>query len=108
MAHGPDSHAWLNRATGLVQRLDKMVRAGRLTEEDAERLRAAAKSGDLKDAAREIQLKHARARVVDAVEDGRLTQEEGHAFLDRLEKGEDPRFLRGLRRRPRRGIDADG
>lgn len=106
MTHGLDRHARLPRGgPRLVERLDKMIRAGRLTEEDAERLRASAESGDLDDAAREIQLKHARARVTAAVEGGRLTQEQAHAFFDRLDKGEDPRFLRGLLRR---GIDADG
>lgn len=105
MRHTPDSHAWLNEGARLVERLDKMVRAGRITEEDAERLRAAAKSGELKDAAREIQLRHARGKVSAAVEDGRLSQEQADAIFDRLEKGEDPRFLlRGLRRR----IPADG
>lgn len=105
MAHRPDSHTF-SRAARLVERrdkLDKLIQAGRLTEDDAERLTAAAKSGELNDAAREMQLKHARARVNAAVEDGRLTQEDAQAIFDRLENGEDPRFLRGLRR----GIPAD-
>ena len=85
-----------------------MVRAGRLTEEDAARLIAAANSGEFEEAAREIQLKHARARVTAAVEEGGLTEKEARAILERLEKGEDPRFLRGLRRGSRRRIGPGG
>ena len=104
MTHRPDNHTWRNGGARLVGRLDKMVQAGRLTEEDAERLRAAANSGQLDDAVREIQLKHARERVNTALENGRLTQEEARAIFDRLAKGEDLRFLRGLLR----GIETDG
>ena len=85
-----------------------MVRAGRLTEEDAARLIAAENSGEFEDAAREIQLKHARARVTAAVEEGGLTEKEAQAILERLERGEDPRFLRGLRRGSRRQVGPDG
>ena len=108
MAHGPGRHAWLKSGPRLDERLAKMVKAGRLTDEDAARLRAAAESGQLEETAREIQLKHARARVSAAVEEGRLTEREARALVDRLEKGEDPRFLRGLRRGlRRRGVGAD-
>jgi polyhydroxyalkanoate synthesis regulator phasin len=104
MTHRPDNHTWRNGGARLIGRLDKMVQAGRLTEEDAERLRAAANSGQLDDAIREIQLKHARERVNTALENGRLGQEEARAIFDRLAKGEDPRFLRGLLH----GIETDG
>lgn len=102
------NHAWLKKGARLVEKLDKMVKAGRLSEEEAERLRTAATSDELDDAGREIQLGHARARVTAAVEDGSLTQDESRAILDRLDQGEDPRFLRGLGRRPRRDRSADG
>ena len=83
----------------LLGRLDKMVAAVRLTEEEAERLRAAAESGGLDAAVQELRGKHAQATVGAAVEDGRVSQEEANALLERLEVGEHPRFLRGLRRR---------
>lgn len=107
MTHGRDSHKWLKRGPRLLERIDKLVQAGRVNEEDASRLRAAADTGELDEAAREIQLRHATARVNDAVEDGALTQEQAQAFLERLANGEDPRFLRGLRRGRRRGVVGD-
>ncbi len=108
MTEERNTHDWQRRGIGLVERLDKMVAAGRLTEEEAGRLRAAAGSGELDDAAREIQLKHARARVREALEGGHLSQEEADAIFCRLEDGEDPRFLRGLRRRFRPGMGRPG
>ncbi|MCA1672855.1 MAG: hypothetical protein LC799_11865 [Actinobacteria bacterium] len=98
MNHRPDSHAWLKRGPQLLERLDKLVRAGRLSDEEAARLRTAADTGQLDDAAREIQLRHASARVNEAVADGTITQEQARVLLERLASGEDPRFLRGLRR----------
>ncbi len=102
------NHAWLRKRALLVEKLDRMVKAGRLSEEEAERLRAAATSDELDEAAREIQLGHARTRVAAAVEDGSLTQDEARAMFDRLDQGEDPRFLRGVGRRPRHGRAKDG
>lgn len=107
MTHGRDSHAWLKRGPRLLERIDKLVRAGRLTEEEATRLRAPAETGEFDEAAREIQLRHATARVNDAVEGGTVTGEQAQAFLERLANGEDPRFLRGLRRGRRRGVAGD-
>jgi hypothetical protein len=104
MTHKPDGHTRSKGGDRLIGRLDKMVRAGRLTEEDAERLRAAANSGELDNAVREIQLKHAGERVNAALGNGRLTQEEARAIFDRLAKGEDPHFLRDLLR----GIETNG
>ena len=65
----------------LIERLDEMVEAGRLTEEQAERLRTAHQPGEFDDVVREIRLEHIRARVDAALEDGRLTQEEADAML---------------------------
>ncbi len=88
-------------------RVDTLVKAGRLTEEDAARLRAVEETDELHDVAREIQLRHARKRVGEAVQEGILTEEEARTSLDRLADGEDPRFLRGLRRGRRPRVAAD-
>jgi hypothetical protein len=48
----------------LVQQLNELVEAGRLTEEDAERLRAAARPGELGDVAREMRHGHAMLGLV--------------------------------------------
>jgi hypothetical protein len=83
----------------LVARLDTMVAAGRITDEEAARLRAAADSGTLHAEAQRIQRRHAKARLEAAVADGRMTPGEAAALVARLDSGEDPRFLRGLRPR---------
>ena len=82
-----------------------MSRAGRITDHDAARLRAAAEAGEIDEideAVRDIRLEHVRARVTVAVEERRLTREEADVVLGRVENGEDPRpLLRRLRRRAR-------
>ena len=84
-----------------------MVDAGRVSRDDAARLRRAAESGGLDEALAEIRRKHAEARIVGAVESRRLTSEEAKVVLGRLEDGEDPRgVVRGLPRL-RRGRDVD-
>ena len=95
------------RSARLIERLDRLVEAGRLSEEEAERLRTAAASGELDDAVRQIRLKHARVRICAAVEGRQLTQDEADAIVERLENGEDPRFLHALRRRLRTGSGGD-
>jgi hypothetical protein len=91
----------------LLERLDTMVENGRLTKEEAERLRTAGESSEFDVAVHEIRLRHARARVDEAVEDGRLTRAEGDALVERLENGEDPRIVRGLGRRAVSGARGD-
>lgn len=86
---------------GLLERLDKMVEAGRITEEEAGRLRAA-EPGQRDDLVREIRLHHASAKLDPAVEDGRLTQGEADDILGRLANSERPRFLGRLRQSPTR------
>jgi hypothetical protein len=79
-----------------LERLDKMVDAGRLTAEDAERLRAAEPS-ERDDIVRAIRLNHVKAKLDPAVHDGRVSQHEADDILSRLANGERPRFLRRLR-----------
>ncbi|MGH9008536.1 MAG: hypothetical protein ACRDYF_01670 [Acidimicrobiia bacterium] len=79
-----------------LERLDKMVDAGRLTAEDAERLRAANPS-ERDDIIRTIRLSHVKAKLDPAVHDGRLTQEEAEDILSRVADGERPRVLGRLR-----------
>src|SRR6266498_1736095 len=98
MNEHPDRHTTHRIPARLLERLETLVEAGRVTDEEAERLRVAAASGELDEGVRQIRLGHARATIGAAVEDGRLTQDEADASLERLHNGEDPRFLRGLRR----------
>jgi aconitase B len=91
----------------LLRRVDKMLEAGRISEDDAARLWAAAESGGLDEAIAEVRRKHVEARVLGAVESHRLSSEEATAILGRLEDGEDPRRLvRGLQS-PRQGRDTE-
>ncbi len=89
----------------LVERLDHMVEAGRVTEDEAGRLRAANGPAEFDDVVRDIRVRHATARLGAAVEDGGMSPEEADGFLGRLRNGEHPRELRGhlakFRRRPR-------
>lgn len=103
MDHSGAAHAQQARAPQLLGRLDKMVEAGRIAEGDAARLRAAAESGGFDGAVLEIRLKHAKARVGLAVEQGRMTQAEANAILQRLDNGEDPLLVLRRRRRPVHG-----
>jgi lipase chaperone LimK len=99
------SHSQLDRGSRLAESLEKMVRAGRLTEEEAARLIAAAAADQPREfdaVVQKIQGRHARARVAAALGAGDITPEAAQAMLARLDEGEDPRFLRGLGRRSRR------
>ena len=82
----------------LLERVGKMLQRGRITGDEAERLRWAAGSSQFDPIVGEIRGRHASARLDQAVEDGRLTREEANVLLGRLEDGEHPRFLRSLRR----------
>ncbi len=74
--------------------LDKMVAAGRVTETEAARLRAAAGPDQFDEAVRSIRVRHAGARLDAAVEGGQMTRAEADDNLERLKKGEHPRSLR--------------
>jgi len=78
----------------LVERLDTMVESGRVTEQEAGRLRAARGPGEFDDVVRGIRLRHAGTRLHDAVVDGSMSQEEADGYLERLGNGEHPRGLR--------------
>lgn len=96
--------SWKKRER-LVERLDHMVESGRVTEDEANRLRAASGPAEFDDATRSISVRHAKARLDAAVEDGGMSQEEADGFLARLRNGEHPRSLRAhlgkFRSRPR-------
>ncbi|MDQ2959753.1 MAG: hypothetical protein M3R48_01685 [Candidatus Dormibacteraeota bacterium] len=78
----------------ILERLDKMMAAGRVTETEAARLRAAAEPEQFDEAVRIIRVRHAGARLDAAVEGGQMTREEAEDSLERLKKGEHPRSLR--------------
>ncbi|MDQ3643586.1 MAG: hypothetical protein M3450_19485 [Actinomycetota bacterium] len=89
-----------------LRRIDKLLEAGRVTSEEAARVRAASDTGELDDAVREIRLRHARERLGAQSRDGGVTQEEAELILQRIEKGEHRGLLRGHRRRKSSGLPA--
>jgi hypothetical protein len=73
-------------------RVDKLLVAGRITEDEAVRVRAG--DGDDADAAvAEIRLRHVRDWLDAAVVDGRMSRAEADGIVERVERGEDPRSL---------------
>ncbi|MFN2608770.1 MAG: hypothetical protein ABR511_12915 [Acidimicrobiales bacterium] len=94
-----DHGAHWRRGRGLESRLEKMVAAGRVTEAEAAAVRAADAAGDAEPAIRRIQARHATEWINAAVDKGRLSRVEADEALARLDRGEDPALLRGLRHR---------
>ncbi|MGI8775829.1 MAG: hypothetical protein ACR2LJ_00220 [Acidimicrobiales bacterium] len=88
----------------LLERLDHMVESGRVTDDEAARLRAATGPQESEQAVGDIRLRHAGARLDAAVADGGMSREEADGFLERLRNGEHPRGLRShlAKLRPRR------
>jgi hypothetical protein len=91
------------RRARLIQRLDKMVASGRVTEEEAARVRAAGNPEEVNAAMGGIRVRHATPRIAAAVANGKMTQAEADTALAQLRAGEPPRSLRahlgGLRSR---------
>ena len=78
----------------ILERLDKMVASGRVTETEAAQLRAAAGPDQFEDTVRSIRVRHAGARLAEAVERGQMTQEEASGYLTGMKRGDHPRGLR--------------
>jgi hypothetical protein len=83
----------------IMQQLDKMVASGRITPEEAARLRAAEGTPEFEGAVSAIRVRHASAHVEAAVADGAMGQEEADGHLGRLREGEHPEGLRARLRR---------
>ena len=82
------------REDRIIQQLDKMVAAGQVTEEEAERLRATQGTGDFASVLGDIRARHASVRLEDAVRDGVMDAAEAAEQLERLRSGEHPKGLR--------------
>lgn len=95
---GDDRHARAGRAR-LPRRLDKLVASGRLTAEEADRLRSAEPAGQAKDTLNSIRARHAAAGLDAAVDSGKLSRAEADRILDRVRAGEHSPELRARVRR---------
>jgi len=78
----------------LIGQIDKMVTSGRITEDEAVRLRAAEGTPELDAAVGEIRARHAEVHMEGAVRAGEMSQQEADGYLERLRSGEHPKDLR--------------
>jgi hypothetical protein len=78
----------------ILRRLDRMVSAGRITPQEAERVRAAGDADAFQAALGEVRARHAAADLDVAVADGSLTQPEADELRHRLRRGEHTPGLR--------------
>ena len=92
----------------IIQQVDKMVESGRITEEEATRLRATEGTAEFDAVVGEIRARHAGAHIDSAIADGEMSQREADEYLERLRMGEHPKGLRARLRkhRPRKHPDA--
>ena len=87
----------------IIKQIDGMVASGRLTEEEAARLRATGGGGDFEEAVAAIRVRHAGTKMEVAVDAGEMSRAEADGYLERIRNGEHPTGLRARlsRHRPR-------
>src|ERR1700729_2613926 len=78
----------------ILQQLDRMVSAGRVSPQEAERLREAPDADEFEAALGDVRARHASADLDAAVADGHLAQPEADDLLHRLRRGEHAPGLR--------------
>jgi hypothetical protein len=89
---GPeDSHAPMLPTQRLLPRLDEMVRRGRITEDEAQRVRSAATEDERASALDDIRRRHVRERVAAELADGNLSQIDATSLLDVVDRCGPPR-----------------
>lgn len=92
----------------ILTQLDKMVASGRITEEEAARLRATEGTEDFRAAVGAVRARHAGTHLESAIADGEMTREEADTYLQRLQAGEHPKGLRARLRKHRPGRHRPG
>jgi polyhydroxyalkanoate synthesis regulator phasin len=78
----------------IIKQIDKMMKSGRITDEEATRLRATEGSAEFDQTVGEIRARHAGAHMEESVAAGQMSQEEADCYLERLRGGEHPKGLR--------------
>jgi hypothetical protein len=89
------------RQERIIERVDKMVKSVRITEEEAAQLRATEGTPDFDGAVGAIRARHAGAHMEAAVAEGEMSQEEADGYLVRLRSGDHPEGLRARLRKHR-------
>jgi hypothetical protein len=83
----------------VLRQLDRMVAAGRVTAQEAERLRGARDAATFESVLGEIRSRHAGPDLAAAVQAGQLTGAEADDLRHQIRQGHHPRGLRGQLRR---------
>jgi polyhydroxyalkanoate synthesis regulator phasin len=78
----------------IMEQLDKMVASGRITPDEAARLRVTAGTSEFDAAVAAIRARHAQAHTDRAVEEGHMSVEEADGYLARVRDGDHSRELR--------------
>jgi polyhydroxyalkanoate synthesis regulator phasin len=78
----------------IIKQIDKMVKSGRITEEEAARLRSTEGTPEFDQAMGDVRARHAGAHMEEAVAEGQMSQVEADGYIERLKKGEHPKGLR--------------
>ncbi|HEX4125979.1 MAG TPA: hypothetical protein VHX67_00220 [Acidimicrobiales bacterium] len=78
----------------IIERLDAMVASGRLTAQEATRLRATAGTPEFDEAMAAIRARHAQVHTDAAVAAGTMSAEDAASSLERVRDGEHSRQLR--------------
>ena len=78
----------------ILRGLDKTVKKGQMTTEEADRLREATDPEEFEVAVRAVRARHASKRLEGVVKDGTMTQADAEDVLDRIQKGEHSQSLR--------------
>ncbi|HEY6471776.1 MAG TPA: hypothetical protein VIY26_02715 [Acidimicrobiales bacterium] len=78
----------------MIERLDAMVENGRITPEEATRLRASVGSEEFDHVVAAIRARHAGEHAAQSVRDGRMSQDDADGLLARVRQGEHSPELR--------------
>jgi polyhydroxyalkanoate synthesis regulator phasin len=82
------------RRERIIEQIDKMVASGRITEDEAARLRATEGAAEFDAVVGAIRSRHAGVHMESAIAGGEMSQEEADRYLASLRKGEHPKVLR--------------
>ncbi len=85
----------------IIEQLDKMVATGRVTEDEAERLRSTEGTEGFGVVVAEIRARHAAVQMESAVQAGEMSREDADEQLNRIRAGEHPKGLRARLRQHR-------
>ena len=90
----PDQPMTPRQRENIARGLDKMVKKGQMTQDEADRLQDASDPEEFEVAVRALRARHADKRLAGAVKDGTMTKQEANDVLERIKTGEHSRSLR--------------